>query len=41
MCPSRRRSITTDDIPSPLRHKDDQPEVVRLTEVEKGHFVAL
>ncbi len=37
----RHRPVTNDEIPSPVRYRDDLPAVVGLTEVEKGHFVAL
>ncbi|MCE0488673.1 dipeptide ABC transporter ATP-binding protein [Pantoea sp. Mb-10] len=36
----RERALIADDIPSPIRPLDDEPEVAPLLEVAPGHFVA-
>ncbi len=36
----RNRPISSEDMPSPIRHRDDVPAIVRLQELEEGHFVA-
>jgi len=40
--PSQRRSrpISNEEIPSPIRRRNDMPAIVRLREVASGHFVA-
>jgi glutathione transport system ATP-binding protein len=40
--PSQRRSrpISNEEIPSPIRRRNDTPTIVRLREVAAGHFVA-
>jgi len=36
----RKRELTSDEIPSPIRSLDDEPVVAPLREVAPGHFVA-
>ncbi len=36
----RHRPISNDEIPSPIRHRDDLPKIVTLREIDAGHFVA-
>ena len=36
----RKRALTSDEIPSPIRALDDEPVVAPLREVAPGHYVA-
>ncbi|MHB9152298.1 MAG: ABC transporter ATP-binding protein [Spirochaetales bacterium] len=36
----RHRPVSNEEIPSPIRRSDDSPAIVRLREVNAGHFVA-
>jgi glutathione transport system ATP-binding protein len=36
----RERALMVDEIPSPIRALNDEPDVAPLTEVAPGHYVA-
>jgi glutathione transport system ATP-binding protein len=36
----RHRTVSVEEIPSPIRRRNDPPAIVRLRELDPGHFVA-